>query len=104
MSLLSFRCCFHPQLRAFIVIVSDMIWLCRTQVQIFCDGFDSRLEPIGSDGHDKPFCTKAITIISKKPWAVPMIDESSFLEAISVIDKLSRINFSDKRCGKFSMC
>ena len=32
-------------------------------VQIFCDGFDSRLEPIVGDGHDKPFCTKAITII-----------------------------------------
>ena len=31
-------------------------------------------------------------------------DKSQFLKAISVIDKLSPINFSDKCCGKFSMC
>ena len=59
-----------------------------------------------SDGHDKLFCTKAITIIDnlKKPGAIPIIDLSQFLKAISVIDKLSPINFSDNRCGKFSMC
>ena len=51
---------------------------------------------IHSDRHDKPFCTKAITksITSKKP--IPMIAKLQFLEAISVIDKLSPINFSDK--------
>ena len=47
-----------------------------------------------SDGHDKPFCTKAITIIDnfKKPWAIPIIDKSQFLKAIWIIDKLSPIN------------
>ena len=52
------------------------------------------------------FCTKAITIIDnlKKPGAMPMIDKSQFLKAISVTEKLSPINFSDNRCGKFSMC
>ena len=60
----------------------------------------------GSDGHDKPFCTKAITIVDnfRKPWAIPIIDESQFLKAKSVINTLSPINFSDKCCGKFSMC
>ena len=60
---------------------------------------------MSSDRHDKPFCTKAITIsdTSKKPWAIPIIVKSQFLKAISVIDKLSPINFSDKCCGKFSM-
>ena len=59
-----------------------------------------------SDGHDKPFCTKAITIIDnfKKPRAIPIIDKFQFFKAISIIDKLSPINFSDKCCGKFSMC
>ena len=33
-----------------------------------------------------------------------LIDKSQFLKAISVIDKLSPINFSDKCCGKFSTC
>ena len=33
-----------------------------------------------------------------------VIDKSQFLEAISIIDKLSLIHFSDKCCGKFSMC
>ena len=31
-------------------------------------------------------------------------DKSQFLKAISVIEKLSPINFSDKCCDKFSMC
>ena len=47
-----------------------------------------------SDGHDKPFCTEAISIISKKLWAIPIIDKSQFLKAISVIDKLLPVNFS----------
>ena len=61
------------------------------------------LNPALSDGHDKPFCTKAITIIDnfKKPLAIPIIGKSQFFKAISVIDKLSPINFSDKCCGKF---
>ena len=58
----------------------------------------------GSGGHDKPFCTKAITIISNMLWAIPIIDESQFLKAILVIDNLSPINFSDKCYDKFSMC
>ena len=37
-------------------------------------------------------------------WAIPIIDKSQFLKAISIIDKLSPINCSDKCCGKFSMC
>ena len=57
-----------------------------------------------SDGHDKPFCTKAITIIDNFKKALGDTDKSQFLKAISVIDKLSPINFSDKCCGKFSMC
>ena len=60
--------------------------------------------PVGSDGHDKPFCTKAITIIDNLKKTLGNIDKSQFLKAISVIDKLSPINFSDKCCGKFSMC
>ena len=57
-------------------------------------------------GTIKPFCTKAITIVDnfKKPWAIPIIDKSQFFKAISVIDKLSPINFFPKCCGKFSMC
>ena len=53
---------------------------------------------VSNDKHDKTFCTKAITIIDnfKKSWAIPIIDKSQFLKAISVIDKLSPINFSDK--------
>ena len=47
-----------------------------------------------SDGHEKRFCTKAITIIHT----------SQFLKAISAIDKSSPTNFYDKSCGKFSMC
>ena len=48
---------------------------------------------IGSDGHDKLFCTKAITIIDinnfKKALgdSLPIIDKFHFLKAISVIDK-----------------
>ena len=57
-----------------------------------------------SDGRDKLLCTKAITIISKKPWTIPIIDKSQFLKAISVINKLSPINISNKCCGKTSMC
>ena len=34
---------------------------------------------------------------------IPIIDKSQFFIAISVIDELSPINFSDKCCGKFSM-
>ena len=34
---------------------------------------------------------------------ISVIDKSQFLKAISVIHKLSPINFSDKYCGKFSM-
>ena len=59
---------------------------------------------IASVGHDKPFCTEAIRIKIdnfKKQWAITRIHKSQFLKAISVIDKLSPINFSDKRCGKF---
>ena len=37
-------------------------------------------------------------------WAIPIIDKSQFLKAISVIDELSPINFFDECCGKFSMC
>ena len=54
------------------------------------------------------FYTKAITIIDKLKKALGdtdnIIDKFQFFEAISVIDKLSPINFSDKCCGKFSMC
>ena len=57
-----------------------------------------------SDGHDKLFCTKAITIIDNFKKALGDTDKSQFLKAISIIDKLSPINFSDKCCGKFSMC
>ena len=59
---------------------------------------------IDSDGHDKPFCTKATTIIDNFNKALGDTDKSQFLKAISVIDKLSPMNFSDKCCGKFSMC
>ena len=45
-----------------------------------------------SDGHDKPFCTKAITIIDNFKKALSDIDKSQFLKAISIIDKLSPIN------------
>ena len=40
---------------------------------------------------------------SKKPWAIPIIDKFQFFKAISLIDKLSPINFFDKCCDKFSM-
>ena len=60
-----------------------------------------------SDGYDKLFCTKAITIIEnfKKAFGDTdrLIDKSQFLNAISVIDKLSPIILSNKCCGKFSM-
>ena len=56
-----------------------------------------------SDGHDKPFCIKAITIIDNFKKALGDTDKSQFLKAISIIDKLSPINFSDKCCSKFSM-
>ena len=42
----------------------------------------------GSDGHSKPFCTKAITTIDNFKNALGDIDKSQFLKAISVIDKL----------------
>ena len=35
---------------------------------------------------------------------IPTIDKSQFFNAISEIDELYPINFSDKCCGKFSMC
>ena len=57
-----------------------------------------------SDGHDKPFCANAITIIDNFKNALGDTDKSQFFKAISVIDKLSPINFSDKCCGKLSMC
>ena len=56
-----------------------------------------------SDGHDKLFCTKVITIIDNFKKALGESDKSQFLKAISVIDKLSPMNFSDKCRGKFSM-
>ena len=56
-----------------------------------------------SDGHDKPFCIKAIVIIDNFKKAIPIIDKTQFLKAISVIDKLSSIIFSDKCYGKFSI-
>ena len=40
---------YTQQLRAWTAIVSNMIWQYRTQVQILCDGFDSRLESIAFD-------------------------------------------------------
>ena len=57
-----------------------------------------------SDGHDKPFCTKAITISDNFKKALGDTDKSEFLKAILIIDKLSPINFFDKCCGKFLMC
>ena len=54
-----------------------------------------------TDGHDKPFCTKAIIDDFKKNLSD--IDKSQFLKAISIHNKLSPINFSDKCCNKFSM-
>ena len=48
--------------------------------------------------------TKAIIDNLKKSGAIPIIDKSQFLQAISVIDKSSPINFFDNRCGKFLMC
>ena len=63
---------------------------------------------MGSDGDDKPFCTKAITIIDNFENALGDTDnrhdKSQVLKAISVIDKLSPINFSDKCCSKLLMC
>ena len=47
----------------------------------------------GSDGHDKPFCDKAITITDYFKNALGDTDKSQFLKAISVIDELSPINF-----------
>ena len=45
---------------------------------------------MSSDGHDKPLCTKAITIIVNFKIVVGDTDKSQFLEAISVIDKFFR--------------
>ena len=59
---------------------------------------------IPSDGHDKPFCTKSITIIDNFKNALGDTDKSQFSKTISIIDKLLPINFSDKCCGIFSMC
>ena len=53
------------------------------------------VKAVTSDGHDKPFCTKAITIVDNFIKALGDIDKSQFLKSI---------NFSDKCCGKFSMC
>ena len=53
--------------------------------------------PPNNDEHDKSFCIKAITIIDNFKKALGDIDKSQFLEAISVIDKLLPINFSDNR-------
>ena len=47
---------------------------------------------VASDGHDKPFCTKAMTIIDNFKNALGDTDKSQFRKAISVIDKLSSIN------------
>ena len=66
-------------------------------------GIESR-PPAAGDKHDKPFCRKAIIDNFKKAVDEPTIDKSQFLRAISVIDKLSPINFPDKCCGKFLMC
>ena len=46
-----------------------------------------------SDGHDKSFCTKAITIIDNFKNALgdtDIIDKPQFRKAISVIDKFFR--------------
>ena len=51
--------------------------------------------PGSSDGRDKSFSTKATTIIDNFNNALGDTDKSQFLKAISVIDKLSPINFSD---------
>ena len=47
------------------------------------------------NGHDKPFCTKAIMIIDNFIRAIGDNDKSQFLKSISVIDKCG---------GKFSRC
>ena len=47
---------------------------------------------IGSDGHDKSFCTKAITIIDNFKKAFGDINKSQIFKAMSVMDKLSPIN------------
>ena len=67
------------------------------------------MQVVGSkyiDGQNKPFCTKAITIIDNfnKAMSDNDIDKSQFLKAITAIDKLSPINFSDRCGGIFSMC
>ena len=43
-----------------------------------------------------------LPIYAKTLWAIPIIDKSQFFQAIAVIDKLSPINFSDKRCGRLN--
>ena len=48
--------------------------------------------------------SKAITTINKFKKALCDTDKSQFIKAISAIDKLSPIHFSDKCCSKFSMC
>ena len=58
----------------------------------------------GIDGHDKPFCTTAITIIDNFKKALGDTDNQYISISSSDIDKLLPINFSDKCCGKFSMC
>ena len=57
-----------------------------------------------SDGHDKPFCTKAITIIDNFKKALGNTATSQFLKTLSIIDKLSPMNYSNKCCGKFLKC
>ena len=49
---------------------------------------------VDSDGRDKPFCAKAMTIIDNFKNALGDTDKSQFLKAISVIEKLSPINVS----------
>ena len=47
--------------------------------------------------------TKAVTIIDNCEKALGDTDKSQFFKAMSVIDKLSPINFSDKCCRKFAI-
>ena len=56
------------------------------------------------DGHDKPFRTKAIKITDNFKKALGDTDNQYISICYSDIDKLSPIYFSDKCCGKFSIC
>ena len=55
-------------------------------------------------GHNKPFCTKAITITDNFKKAQGETDKPQLFKAISVIYIFFAHEFSDKCCGKFSMC